>query len=362
MAGRRVETHSEIEALEQEWDALAERTDAAPFLRPGWVAAWWDAFGSQGELELITRRSEAGELAGVLPMIRTGRTLRSPTNDHSPVFGAVADEGALIELYELMLERRPRRIEIGMLAADGRDPISMRRAARAYAVYGRTVARSPYLTIDGEWDAYWSSLSQNLRGTVRRCRNRLRELGALELDVRGGGDDLDRLLGEAFELEATGWKGAAGTAITSKPETERFYRSVAAWAAEQGLLRLSFLRADGRAVAFHLGLETASAYYLVKLGHDAALDKAGPGTTITASLLERAFERGLQTFEFLGLDEPYKLRWGTGMVRERLLIRAFAPTLAGRAESLVQVKGRGVARSARDRLRNMGRRRNAARN
>jgi CelD/BcsL family acetyltransferase involved in cellulose biosynthesis len=341
-----VEKHSEIQAVEDEWDALAERTHAAPFLRPGWVAAWWGAFGTRGELELITRRNQAGELIGVLPMVRAGGTLRSPTNDHTPLFGAVADEEGRACLYESLLEARPRRIEIAMLAADGPDRRALETATGSYALDQRTVLRSPYLAIDGDWDAYWSSLSRNLRATVRRCRNRLGDLGAVELDVRAGGDDLDRLLEEGFALERSGWKGAAGTAILARPETARFYRSVAAWAAERGLLRLSFLRVDGRAVAFHLGLEATGAYYLVKLGHDAALDKAGPGTVITASLLERAFERGLRTFEFLGQDEPYKMRWGAA-VRERMQVRAFAPTLAGRADRLVQVDGRAAGGSAR---------------
>jgi CelD/BcsL family acetyltransferase involved in cellulose biosynthesis len=351
-ARTRVQADPGIDALAREWDALADRTEAAPFLRPGWVAAWWSAFGVKGELELITRRGDAGELAGVLPIIRTGATLRSPTNDHTPVFGAVCDEEGRAGLYESLLAARPRLVEIGMLAADGPDPTTLHGAAGAYTLDQRTVLRSPYVAIDGDWDAYWSSLSQNLRGTVRRCRNRLRDLGTVELEVHEGGDGLDPLLEEAFTLEATGWKGAAGTAITSTPETERFYRAVAAWAAEHGLLRLSFLRVDGRAVAFHLGLETPGAYYLVKLGHDAALNKAGPGTVITASLLERAFECGLRSFEFLGEDDPYKMRWGAS-VRERVLIRAFAPTLTGRAEKLVQVEGRAVARTARDRLRTL---------
>jgi CelD/BcsL family acetyltransferase involved in cellulose biosynthesis len=31
----------EIERCREAWDALADRAGAAPFLRPGWIAAWW---------------------------------------------------------------------------------------------------------------------------------------------------------------------------------------------------------------------------------------------------------------------------------------------------------------------------------
>src|SRR5690242_3076595 len=31
-------------ALVREWDALASRTAAPPYVQPGWIEAWWQAF------------------------------------------------------------------------------------------------------------------------------------------------------------------------------------------------------------------------------------------------------------------------------------------------------------------------------
>ena len=50
--------------LAEEWDSLADRVGAPPWARPGWVEAWWNAFGS-GESSLTT--SSGGGIAGVLP-------------------------------------------------------------------------------------------------------------------------------------------------------------------------------------------------------------------------------------------------------------------------------------------------------
>jgi CelD/BcsL family acetyltransferase involved in cellulose biosynthesis len=47
---------AEIERHSERWDALADRAGAAPFLRPGWIAAWWRAFG-RGRLEILTAGS-----------------------------------------------------------------------------------------------------------------------------------------------------------------------------------------------------------------------------------------------------------------------------------------------------------------
>ncbi len=39
-----------LEDLAEEWDDLALRTGAPPFARPGWMRAWWSAFGARGAL------------------------------------------------------------------------------------------------------------------------------------------------------------------------------------------------------------------------------------------------------------------------------------------------------------------------
>jgi hypothetical protein len=41
-----VDVHDAIAPIAAEWDALAERTAAPPFARPGWFAAWGRAFGA----------------------------------------------------------------------------------------------------------------------------------------------------------------------------------------------------------------------------------------------------------------------------------------------------------------------------
>ena len=76
-------------------------------------------------------------------------------------------------------------------------------------------------------------------------------------------------------MEGSGWK--TRTAIASRPDTRRFYRDVARWAAGRGWLRLGFLRLDGRALAFDFCLEHAGTHYLLKTGFDPAFRAYGPG-------------------------------------------------------------------------------------
>jgi CelD/BcsL family acetyltransferase involved in cellulose biosynthesis len=171
-------------------------------------------------------------------------------------------------------------------------------------------------------------------------------MGETAVELHRGGD-LDATLTAGFELEASGWKGDEGTAIQAEEATERFYRRVAAWAAERGILRLTVLKVGGRPVAFNYAIDDNGCEHLLKLGHDAELNRFGPGTVLTADVLQAAFERGLKRYSFGGGDDAYKLRW-TSKVRCSLRMQAFAPTAAGNADRAVQVYGRRAALGARE--------------
>jgi CelD/BcsL family acetyltransferase involved in cellulose biosynthesis len=337
-----IEALEDARAIEPEWEELAVRAGVVPFLRPAWTLAWWDAFGS-GSLAALTVRRQ-GRLAGVLPIWWRGKVARSPTNWHSDRHGAVAEDAAAKRaLYGALFADRPRRVDLSFLSAEDDDLEMLRATAVGYQVLDRVMMSSPFVPVAGDWEAYWSGLSRNLRSTVRRCRNRLAERGKVEFAVEEGGEGLDATLEECYRLEATGWKGAEGTAIASRPETRRFYTETSRWAAQEGVLRLGLLRLDGRPVAFNLCLEAGGRHYLLKLGHEAELDRIGPGTVLTADMVQRAFELGLESYEFMGGPDPYKLRWAQGR-REFFRAQAFAPTLAGRADRLVQTRGRALAK------------------
>jgi CelD/BcsL family acetyltransferase involved in cellulose biosynthesis len=349
-----VDVSDAVAPVAAEWDALADRTGAPPFLRPGWFAAWCAAFGG-GELAVLTARRD-DRLTGVLPVRRRGGVVASPTNAHTPGFGPVAaDPVTGHELVAALFAGRPRRVQLDYLdVADGALPVLHVAAAdRRHRVLCTTVQRSPYLTFNPGEDVD-RRLGGKVAGNLRRLLRRLRERGQVDLDVSDGRENLDPLLADGFRLEASGWKSERGTAIDASPVTRRFYREIARWAAAAGLLRLCFLRLDGRALAFALCMQDATAFYVIKGGYDPAERRFAPGKQLARALVTRAAADGLERFEFLGAQEPWKLEW-TDAFHERLLVRTFAPTPLGTAERAAQTAylryGKPLARRALARLR-----------
>ena len=330
--------------MSAEWDALAARTGASPFVRPGWIDAWWGCFG-HGELRVLAARRD-GALVGILPLGLRHGVLRSPTNGHTPAFDLVAsDDAAVRALADALFCARARKVTLARLVGGGAARAGLEAAAAraGYRTAVTPVARSPYIACAPTLEDFERGLGRNLRHDVQRRLRRLCEEGAVTIEVTDGGTDRAALLDEAFRVEALSWKGGQGTAIASNARTRRFYDAVASWASARSWLRLAFLRLDGRAIAFQFDLEAGGTYYSLKIGYDPTFDRYSPGKLLAYSIVARAVSTGLATYELLGTDEPWKDRW-TSTSREFVRVEAYARSPAGTASWAVATHGRRLTR------------------
>ncbi|MDQ3933774.1 MAG: GNAT family N-acetyltransferase, partial [Actinomycetota bacterium] len=341
-----VELLESAEAIRADWDALADRTGASPFLRPGWIEPWQDAFGSGEPAYLVTRRE--GSLAGVLPLQRRRGTLVSAANWHTPLYGPVVeDRAAAGELARGLLAHAGRRADLWFLdpEAPGYPQVVTAAGEAGYGLIARTIAHSPYVPVEGSFDDYMGGLDRKIRKEIGRRWRRIREAGQVEAAFEDGSARLDELLADGFRLEGSGWKEEQGSAISSNPEHQRFYTRVARWAAERGWLRLAFLRLDGTPIAFDFGIEADGVFYVPKGGFDVEHRKLGPGQLLTHASIERAFELGLRSYELLGQQDEYKRQW-TAAVRERVRVQAFPRRPAGTTTYIAWRYGRPLVRRA----------------
>src|SRR4051812_4715268 len=338
-----VERLRSLERIARDWDELADRTGASPFLRPGWFAAWLGAFG-KGERPVVLTARRAGRLEAVLPLL-VGRRVRSLTNSHTPVFDLLAadPEAAQAIVYDMLGVRAPQ-LDITYLEADGALIRAWREldAGRRMDFTTRTKMRSPYVPLEGDLDAFRAGLSKNFRKQLDRRRRRLAEAGELTFEFTDGGDQLDALLATGFELEASGWKLEAGTAIVSRPNRIAFYRDVAAWARERGWLTLAFARLDGVPIAFDFCIDPGDRVYVLKGGYDPAWSKQAPSYLLIEETIARAYANGRESYELLGDADDYKMQL-TSSMRERDHPQAFGRRPGGWARMVGQ-------RYVRDRL------------
>lgn len=304
-----LETHDTFASLATEWDTLADRCAAPPFLRPGWFEAWWSAFG-RGRLTILAMR-RGGRLVAVAPFARRGDKLCSLANVHTPWFQLLAEDDEAERALARALFRGIRQVAVCSLDRGGSGASRLDDAAREAGrlLLWTPLWRSPYVRLGGDLDALERSLSRKFVADLRRRRRRLADEGAVSVEIAEGGSRLEELLAEAFRIEPSGWKEARRTAIASRVETRRFYTDLAHWAAPAGVLRLAFLRLDGRPIAFEYALDDTRSYWFLKGGVDPEFRRFAPGKLLAHAMIRYSLERGLETFEFLGADEPWKQDW-----------------------------------------------------
>jgi CelD/BcsL family acetyltransferase involved in cellulose biosynthesis len=272
---------AELDRLEADWDQLSA-ANPTPFGEHWWTRAWLQAFADPRRLGICTLW-DGRDLAGVFALQRRARSASSASNAHSPSFRPlVRDAEALERLSAAVIAACPVLVVEGLPAREEAAG-ALRRAAASNPLFELEVGA----ITEGEF------------------------LASLERELEAG-----------LQVEASGWKGRAGTAILSQDSTARFYRQIAREAHERGLLRFSSLAVDGRVVAFDLALVAYGRYYLLKIGYDEELRKFAPGLVLRRAVIERCFSTEIDVHEFLGPDMPWKRLFATGD-RAHVSLRCF---------------------------------------
>jgi len=309
--------------MEHAWNQLALPA-GTPFLTHEWVRSWWGAFGAHGAIAGLLYDGEGRLIAGAALSRSSRRRLDAAANDYSDDWDVIAvDEEARRQLWEGIALLPAAELTFPGMPGDGQSAAIAAEAMRAGGCRVAVIQQplSPYVALADSWDQFLEGRGRNKRSRVRRRMKKLEGEGNPEFKTWADPDQ-DAALDRFLQIEASGWKGEAGTAILDDPRALRLYTEFAHAAAKQGWLRIHLLELDGAAIAGDFGCILGDAEFLVKTGFDERYAHVSPGAVVRAEALREAMAEGLTRYEFLGGPDRYKLQWG-GDLRERLLIRGY---------------------------------------
>jgi CelD/BcsL family acetyltransferase involved in cellulose biosynthesis len=342
-----LDTISEVAAfrrLEEEWNDAVDRAGIGhPFLRHEWISTWWEAFGAGAKLHILIVRRD-GRITAIAPFMRETasmyglpvRRIRFIQNDHTPrtdilvvsepeesyraVWTALrgdADRWDVLQLSQLEHGSPTLRTLTGLATADGCATGVWKSGA------------SPYLPLTGTWEDYLSALSAKFRSNLRNRMTRLARLGEPALELLTDGATIQAACGDVWRLEPSGWKRAAGTAITSDNAVHRFYTALVDRGSAAGWLRLLFLSVGGRRIATSYGACFRDRLFLFKTGYDPQYAACSPFKLLTYLAIREAYAQRLTEVDFLGDSEPWKREW-TDAARGHDWLFVFADTVRAR--------------------------------
>jgi CelD/BcsL family acetyltransferase involved in cellulose biosynthesis len=357
-----------VEQVAGEWRRLCDESgEEEVFYRPEWAQAYLQAFEPKADVILISAWS-GDTMRGILPLVRR-RIIMSglpiiqltlPANVHSlraSLTVCPGEEGraALHALWQTT-KTLPRwdLIDVANVVQDSAlERLLLLAESEGYRTARKRTSQTLYLPI-GASTAEKSAQPPWLAGTrpkfrshLRRAKRQLEEQGTLELKHYSSADP--EALEKFYALEASGWKGAGGTAIKCDPATRQFYNTVAQAAARDGYLSLDFLELNGKPIAGHFGFNLRGRYFLAKAGYDEAFRRFGPGQLLINEILSQTPERGLREFDFVGPATWDESRWASAR-RTNYRVFIFRKNLYGAFLHAIRISARDSVRKLLGRL------------
>lgn len=362
-----------VQTLASPWRALCDESTHEIFYRPEWAQAYLTAFAPSAMVTIISVWN-GQHLRAILPLLRERRwitglpaiALTLPANVHCARAGfpvCPGEEGAsVLRALWQSLKSLPgwQLIDVShVLEGSGLDRIAELARAEDFPVARKRTSQTLYLPI-GEPAAlggderpehspehpkaqppWMAGTRPKFRSHLRRTRRQLEEQGALGVRHFSAADPA--ALARFYDLEASGWKGAEGTAIKCDPRTLAFYNAVAAAAAEQGYLSLDFLELSGQPIAAHFAFNFRGRYLLAKAAYDESFRRYGPGQLLVHSILSETPERGLHEFDFVGPATWDESRWAASR-RTSYRVLIFRKNLYGRLLYAARISAREAVR------------------
>jgi len=285
---------------EAAWRALADRAaEPNPLFEPDCVipAAQHQDFGDQIAVAVA---EEGGEFLALIPIRRVGRwsglpypwvvtKVRRMTYCGTPLLDPARGKDGMAAILDVLARRpglRSGRILVMEELAEG--GVADRALEQAAAATGRVLCRydsweRPHLHRRPE-ATYNSGHTKKDLSNLARLRRKLR--ARLGTDVCFADRSADpAAVDEIIRLEAAGYKGKTGVAMTTVPGESEYFRAMCDRFREQGRLCVYTLQAGDVVCAVVMFLRAAEGLFMIKVGYDEELARSSPGLQLHLDLI-----------------------------------------------------------------------------
>lgn len=134
------------------------------------------------------------------------------------------------------------------------------------------------------------AISGKRRKELRRQEKLLRQLGDLEYVALRPGDDREAWLQDFLRLEAKGWKGKEGSAMSAQRETRELFLRTMRAAGERNRLMMSALKLNGETIAIKCNVLAGVGSYALKIAFDENYASYSPGVHLELENIHRLHE------------------------------------------------------------------------
>jgi CelD/BcsL family acetyltransferase involved in cellulose biosynthesis len=328
VATRQVDILSGLEGLRglrDEWLALQSASESPFYVHYQWYEA---LVGSLLEVPtdlLILRLRSDGACRGIVPLLPSSprwgmvvlRALGLPYRDHVDLADVLLADGECLApwrslIFEALRKRGVSSSALHFASIPG-DAAALRGGTSAdVATFYHAPRYSCVIDCSRPYELVSAAYSTRLRKIIRRGLGRLDNLGELRLQRICGGSEAGAAFEAFLRIEASGWKGAGGTATAIRfcERARRFYSSMFLSSGWDGMAEVSLLVADGQVLAGQLSMVSGMCRHMIKIAFDQRLERFSPGTVMLDMQIRRMCADDGPKLLSLVTGAPWMLEWG----------------------------------------------------
>jgi CelD/BcsL family acetyltransferase involved in cellulose biosynthesis len=303
------------------WDRLAlTASEQLPMLSYTWVAAYLEHCLDAHLTWRCLFAYDGHELIGVLPVINRrrvfGARFDTPFDAETRSGHALSAIGREPEVltafldYLAVLEPRYNWIWFHGIRNASRTFHAARAINARTVTVGAAAGRASVIPTRGSLAVYEKGLNTNFRRNLRKAHNRSTRDHEAKFRTFAAPDAASpHLLQQFLDLEAAGWKGAAGTAIKCEPHLLAFYSTLARGLSDRGWLEWHFLEFDGEPAAGIYAVRFGRSLVLPKVAYNEKYARLGPGNLLLYHVIARSYaDDGIDEINCL-TDMPWHDSW-----------------------------------------------------
>ena len=323
---KKVNTQNEFSKLKEDWTSLLKKSRSdTVFLTWEWMYTWWECFMDNKQLFLLTVYDETEKLIGIAPLCMDKKKLVGITalkymrflgtmpisSDH---LDFIINKGREVEVLKAIVDYLFQEIKWDLCLLSN-IPISsltgklLREIMENRPFQSEISQVCPYIPLPGQIEVFYSSLSRSRRNTImRRRRNLQKNYNSFKLVTCKNPDDIDDAMERLFKLHQKKWIEVKHKGNFARNEIRDFHKKVAGTFLNTDLLRLYFLRVQGKDVAALYTFKYNNRLFYYQGGWDPEWSKDRVGSILTNLVIEDAINKGYSEYDFLRGSEDYKTR------------------------------------------------------
>jgi len=315
---RQITSTEEFRELELEWSTLFQHNIIqTAFLTWEWLFSWWQIYGINKELWLITAYQNY-KLVGIAPLMLEERikykikhriicSLGTPQIDIGGFIMSKRPQLIIAAISEFLIEKKHcwDLVEFNQFQ-ENKSEIQYLAPYFKKADYQISQKSNLhfYIYIEKDWETFFSQFSQNLRGDLRRRLRRIKEYGKITFVHHSGSEVTWDDINTMFQINEYGHYPL----LYHSQKEVAFQRELFGAMKNKGWLDVFLLFLDDHPIAYRYGFTLNNKYEDWRNGFDTRHKKHAPGKVLLLLTLQESAKQGYNIIDFLRGEEEYKMR------------------------------------------------------